>query len=859
MAITFIGRGSNRGNGVGSVNLPAGVQAGDFALVAWSRALSESIVDLSGWTAIAGGNAPAVTHILWKFLTQAEINTGSLTFFFDGSSFASCALNVYRGVAGINPIHRFAAGGTQATSTSYQFAQPITANDNCMIVYIGRYEIVNAGTVISYSGSGLTLGGGYIDTGPGGGRVGSAYELQNAAGPVDSVTLISGLASTLFGFVVALAPDLPPSAPTGIAVSPVTPDGVATITYTKGVDPEGDAVTTVGEISTDNGGSYQPFFTSGVNSESVQVDFSSVAATTQAKLRLKSTAKGLSSAYTVFGPFTIEHAPSAPNVLTPTAGITRTIGVAYDITWERSTSSVYAPSQLHYEVQLSTAGNNEASYQSVPGSPTGNNITVINYNFAGKLPGGNNYIRVRAVDPAGKASAWRVVGPFTLVADVNPQPPTNPRAVQGGVTIVTGGTFDRLGTVAIQADFNDPGDAMNAYEIKWSTDGGATFPNTTGVVAAAAVNHNFAGNTFPRQMIYFQVFTRDAGNKWNLAPASFNLRAGEKPAAPVFTSPLNGGTVGDSQPVATWTSTEQQAFELRVMTLANVQEWTGGVEVSANTTRQIGVNPTFQQANGSQHKYGLKTRNSEGLWSNETVITVTVQFTAPLKPTGQVTPLPLQGLNSLAITNPAGGTTATANNDIFRYEVTKGIGTKIRIKSGVLPNTTFQDKRAASGVQYGYVIRAKAANGLITDSDPIIAPLLKLRGVWLEIINTGELFSFFTMQQDETRMNAGSIVEVDGINDEDPNEPVLPVGIFFKRQKIGLRYAVLARKNKGERENLIKIHKAQSSVMVRDSRGNKFACAWHDFSAVYAFSGDVVTLPLNAVRFTENLDANRTV
>ncbi len=278
----------------------------------------------------------------------------------------------------------------------------------------------------------------------------------------------------------------------------------------------------------------------------------------------------------------------------------------------------------------------------------------------------------------------------------------------------------------------------------------------------------------------------------------------------------------------------------------NNQLWTSGVVVSAVTQYAVGVT----LLNGRTYKLKLMIRNNEGLWSAASIVTFTVVFAQPPVPVIQVTPMHSEGFNQIQFDAGIG----VVKLSLYRYIVANGIQTAERIKDDIAPGSVYEDKTAPGRVAVGYYARAYSNAGLFSDSDanPVIVTL-NLRKVFLTIMDgTNRMFSFVNFDQSENIHLAGGIVQVDGINAD--GSAVLPVAIYMKRMTRSFSIQVIARKGTTDRKNLDTVFQAFAPICVRDGWGNKGFCSWHDFAAAYKASGQEVTIPVNYVRFIEDLN-----
>lgn len=811
------------------ISYPVGAAVGDTLLLILAH--PENIVDgLDGFDLVGEG--------LYKQIA---------------STFDSFSVEMTGGVSGSSAwlmiaIRDAARVGTVLTEVQVSlsdlagdFQQVAPSDPNALVLWISRFQAVSS------------VGSAQHDNGSNGGSAGTVSHIALGGGVIATYQIPSGALTPECAFsstvnvsgslhTLVIKPDTAPTNPSALAINPTTPDRQAVISYTPGTDPDGDPVIVEAELSIDGGGSYNPFFMGAVGATSVNVDFSAIAAGTNNRIRYRSKSGNLSSAWVVSGLFTIIHVPSAPVVFNPVAGSRRVKGVPFTISWEKSVSATYPQSQIKYEIQVSNAGNIDAAYHAVV--TTAVNVNSHAYNFSTEPASVNTWLRIRGIDPANNLGAWTVVGAFEVANDTAPGAPNN-------ITPLNGSAFNRFEGMTLAADLNDLGDLMTAYEIKWSTNGGASYPNTTGLIAVANLarfTHNFAANLFPHQVIFYQIFTKDFAG--TLSPAAtISLLAGEKPATPAFSFPLNLGSITDSNLTAQWSSVGQQAFELILTDNLDVQILTSGVIASAVEQWAIPLN----LVNGRTYKLKLRIRNNENLWSNVATVTFTVTFAQPPVPSQTVTALPALGLNRVQITNPSGGS-GVAKNSIFRYIVSEGIASAIRIKDNVAVNGSYDDKTAPPRVEVGYYVKAISVSGLFSESDNAPSTVtLNLQHFWITIMDgTDRLYKFTASSIDEVLRYFATVTDVEGVNAD--GSPVLPVITYSKRLRHGIAVRVYARKKTDEYDNLKAVLNSLSTICVRAGYKNfRYFVGFNELSANYRTGGQEVNIPLNRVRYIEDL------
>jgi hypothetical protein len=818
-------------------------QAGDFLIATVTNlgGFDEVLASgaTSGWQVLAGGEVEgSQVHILYKFLATGGAQSVSITFGAVSSFTRTLAVNVFRFISTSGTVNAEGTNDPQsvANQTLVTFAQPTTSADGCLIFRV--LACLPTGSSVVFSISAGTLGGGYTDSSQG--NIITSYADQTSAGAVPAATGSSTLTSDMKAYVFAFKPDLPPSDPSGISLNPSPIDTTGTLSFTRGTDPEGADVFTEVEFSTDNGANYFPFVTSAANANSVAVNFSGVAAGTQTKLRLKSRANGLYSAGVVFGPFTVQHAPSAPVWLSPSPGSSHVVGRNKTLDWSDSFDPDTPSNQITYDVERSTTSAS-AGFSAVSGSPTAAGVTQLVYNFAG-LPAGNVWIRVRGKDGTNNGAYTTIQ--LVLVADVAPGAPSPVTFEQGGASISA--NFDRAAALKVGWTFSDPGDTQQDYQVEASLDGGSSWTIDSGIIASSAQSHTFAAGVFTGvaagTVVTFRVRTRDGGNTWSTSYAQATITARIKPTVTI-TSPTAGGTVGEAKPVIAWTPSAQDTYELMILTSADAQEWTSGEVASAATTRQIEIS----LQNGTTHKAKLRVRK-DGVWSDFVTHSFTVAYAAPAPPVLTATPSPDDGWISLSIDNPTptGGQPATSHNEVWAYIVSEGAAFAWQIAPNVENDGTFLYRLAQHNIEMGFYAIAFSSDGEASQGLADTATLLNNpEDLWLMDVNDPEgMFAVIPEEIQESGALGGQTVYMDGSE--------LPVDFFDGTYDHKLVYRVPAREGTPERANLMRLFKSRSTICVRDGWHKTFA-SWRSFQAAFSRAAADVTIPIQEVRFIEAL------
>lgn len=180
------------------------------------------------------------------------------------------------------------------------------------------------------------------------------------------------------------------------------------------------------------------------------------------------------------------------------------------------------------------------------------------------------------------------------------------------------------------------------------------------------------------------------------------------PVDPVLTAPAAGTYTSDNV-TATWTSTDQSAYKVRLdfSPSGNITD-TGKVADAA--ARSYAIPATL--ADLTSYIVKLETWNAEGLVSAVIQATINVDFVEPATPTLVCTPSTTNGWIAVVVTNPApsGGQPAVDRQDLYRRETAVG-GEGTRIAAGLATGATYNDWRAVHGIAYEYRVQTFGVNG----------------------------------------------------------------------------------------------------------------------------------------------------
>jgi hypothetical protein len=813
---------SNTGSSV-SVTPPFSM-AGDIWIAVVSSIGSAPVEHVAdGWTAAAGGGAFDSTlgqyvtvNIYWA---EAVGGVGSFVFGTNGA-YIKAAVASISGARSISPV--IGGGGSGGTGTSFTHSgMNITVANSLMIGAWGANGPINGPVGMAAFASLGSVGALWAGsetaffTGPTGGRTGTSAA-NEAAGYA----------------MIAIAPNSLPTAPGSVSITPTPADRSATVSWTASTDADAEALQYEGEISTNGAsGPWVSLFPL-TSALSQAVDLSGYSTTTNAIVRVRAWDGVGYGAYGQTSSFTIQHAPTAPVLINPNGGELFTIGANQTLQWTASSDPNDATASLVYEIYLST--NNKASYSLIATTAAG--ATSYVYNFSGKPAGSQNWVKIRAKDPGGLFGPYdESNAAFTLATDVTPSAPLSLSPASGA--------YNRASVIRLSFVHNDPGDPMSAFQIDWGTDGGATFPNTTGFVTTTSQFNDFAANTFTAGNITWRVRTKDqAGNISPYSQATF--KASTKPTAPTFTVPTGGGSVGEPRPIVQWSSAGQAEYQLRVLDNSNAQLWSSGFLTTATQSGQVGID----LPNGATRKFGLTIKNSDGLASDETVITITVTYTGPNAPTVLLTDLSAQGHILVAITNPPGGT-AFSYNDLYRYETLSGEATAVRIATNLQADKQYPDFHVAGGKNYTYFVRAYAQTGTYAESvkQNLTVNFLQF---WISHVSAATqqtpgdyALTLINTEQDENLSQGVKVFNVRGRE--------YPLASFSLNKSHLPRYTLYCRKGTSEYIKLKTLWNMTGTFFIKDNWGNAGFYIFPDLPLSYQNWGQTSSIQFRRISYTE--------
>lgn len=309
----------------------------------------------------------------------------------------------------------------------------------------------------------------------------------------------------------------------------------------------------------------------------------------------------------------------------------------------------------------------------------------------------------------GTSPQW--VGVTVALAPGN-NPPTAPSDLNPDSA-----TVDRTSAQVFSWTFNDPdaGDSQSAYELQYRLEGDSTW-TTTGQVSSPTSQHEFAALDFAAGDYEWQVRTWDAGGTEGPWSSSAFFTAATAPTPPSITDPANGSTVETDPHDVTWSTPNQDAYQLRRVAddagspdETTVYFDTGTVSSASTRTRSV----DFPDNNQFEH---IQVRvHYDGLWSTWTSVRVEVSYTPPAEPTLTVTPDDPAGAISVQATHPTPSASepSVESVDFYRRD-TDDTGDGIRIAAEVAPSAVYTDWHVAHLQEVAYRAKARGTNGTST-------------------------------------------------------------------------------------------------------------------------------------------------
>lgn len=347
------------------------------------------------------------------------------------------------------------------------------------------------------------------------------------------------------------------------------------------------------------------------------------------------------------------------------------------------------------------------------------------------------------------------------------------------------------------------------------------------------------------QDIEWKVKTADQAGDYGPESSVITVRAGNAASTPNITAPT--GTITNSQPTATWTSSGQASYRLRVIKVSDstVKMDTGEV-VSVATSKAL----TITLEDDSQYQFKLSIKNSDGVWSAEDTETITTNLTNPATPSLSLSASASGGYILLTITNPApsGGQPALTENQVYRK--IDGENVFKRIKKALGSSATFRDYGAPSGKTVYYKIRAVGDNGAVADSTEQ-STSYTLSGLWLHDVRNAQSTALnldaFNAQVDDDLQYEVSLKKYLGREGD--------VAVWGKHTRASFRVSFVIKRDSTDWASFTALVHRRTTLCVRTPVGDVY------FGAVqgrprqfnHTLTAYAVTLDLTGTAFTEEV------
>lgn len=507
--------------------------------------------------------------------------------------------------------------------------------------------------------------------------------------------------------------------------------------------------------------------------------------------------------------------------------------------WDKSTSNdayfevryeeATPQNQLQYQIQLST--NNGQSWKDIV-ALTSPGATSYTYDFTNEPETSTALIRIRAYDGTSYGD-WDVSdGVFTIQHNQAPTVPTN-LSPSGGASV------DRASVVRLSWQHNDPNsnDPQSQFDLQWRKQGDATWND----VSQVTTNQYWdaPAGTFPRGTIEWRVRTYDQAGLSSPYSDIQTFFAGDKPANPTVTDPIDGATVPVARPTVQWSSVGQTAYHVKVLDVAEALLW----EIQANSPNKAQT-VLYDLQNNTDYQIRVAIKNADNLWSDFVTSNIHVSYTPPAVPI--VTTSKGEGVIIVSIDNPtpSGTQPNVSYNDLYRRKPGE---TWTRIATNIPADASFVDYTPASGQVYEYFVRAWGDNGTYSDSS-VVSESISLTGVWLhEADNPLETLHQFKLvsERSENWQPTAAMMQFAGRR--------LPVAEYDDTEQRTISMKITVLKNSDDREAIERLIRSKNTLCYRDARGRKMFCHAFQLPVDDETYGNTVSLTFEEVSYTEEV------
>jgi len=311
--------------------------------------------------------------------------------------------------------------------------------------------------------------------------------------------------------------------------------------------------------------------------------------------------------------------PNKPTVTYPTAGVS--VNNSLTVTW--TSGGDPDGDGLRYQVGIKD-GRSSSGYTYFPLTAIGANSRVID--TSGLAEGSYARVIVRAYD--GEAySDWYYSAFFTINHN---SPPSMPSMLNPG----NGFLKDRADVIRFSWQHNDDG-PQAGYRIAWRTVSSTGVrgswnyrPGSTTFVSSTNQYYDWPANTFPNSDIEWTVMTRD--QKAQSSPyATYKIfKSRDATTVPTILTPTFNQVLGTTRVLVTWSSLNQQEYDLALKNSAGATVWS---QVATSSLKSIEI--PFDLTNNSAYTVVLRVKDSVNLiWSDYVEQPFTTAFSPPRSP-----------------------------------------------------------------------------------------------------------------------------------------------------------------------------------------------------------------------------------
>lgn len=317
--------------------------------------------------------------------------------------------------------------------------------------------------------------------------------------------------------------------------------------------------------------------------------------------------------------------PTEPVVTSPTAGLSITQGVTFNVQWSAATSPTAAQSSLQYKPQYTLNG---IDYFNILGGSglTSAGVTSASWNTTGLALTSTARIRVQAYDPALTLYSldYGYSGIFSLVAETAPAAPT-------GLS-PSGGVQDKTNPITLSYQANDAtGNPVTESTWRWSRDNFSSHDSGDIVVSGSAQTKSIDFSGEAQGAIISYKVKRKGLSLYSAYSATASFQVATAPSAPTIADPTNASPPTSPFPVITYSATGQNKRRMRVVE-GGVQQYDSETDTSLGSsfiTAATSFKSPYKVKDGVPTDLYISIRNVYGLWSPEAHEQFTPSYAGP--------------------------------------------------------------------------------------------------------------------------------------------------------------------------------------------------------------------------------------